>query len=416
MIFNAFERMVARRYLSSRREEGFVSVIAGFSLAGIALGVATLIIVMSVMNGFRAELLDRILGLNGHMGVYGLTNQPLTDFDRIATEISMLQGVTKVIPTVEGQVLVSRNRLASGAIVRGVRASDIRARKIISSNIRAGTLDNFKGKSSVIIGTRMARKFGVGPNDTIRLISPQSNATAFGSVPRSKKYRVAALFEVGMFEYDSSFVFMPLKAAQVYFKSKGAVSKIEVFLDDPDLVPTLRSEIPRAAGMPLRLVDWQQANASFFNAIKVERNVMFLILTLIILVAAFNIISGMIMMVKDKGRDIAILRTMGATRGMVMRIFLLAGASVGVIGTAVGFALGVAFAGNIETIRQWIQSLTGAELFAAEIYFLSRLPSVVETGDVISVVGMSLCLSFLATLYPAWRAARLDPVEALRYE
>jgi lipoprotein-releasing system permease protein len=416
MIFNAFERMVALRYLRARREEGFVSVIAGFSLAGIALGVATLIIVMSVMNGFRAELLDRILGLNGHMGVYSLTNQPLSDFDRIATEIKKLDGVTRVIPTVEGQVLVSGNKVAAGAIVRGVRESDIRARKIIADNIRAGTLDNFTGKSSVIIGTRMARKFGVGPGDTVRLVSPQSNATAFGSVPRSKTYRIAALFEVGMFEYDSGFVFMPLEAAQIYFQSKDAVTNIEVFLDNPDRVDSIRVEILRAAGLPLRLVDWQQANASFFNAIKVERNVMFLILTLIILVAAFNIISGMIMMVKDKGRDIAILRTMGATRGMVMRIFLLAGASVGIIGTAAGFALGVAFAGNIETIRQWIQGLTGAELFAAEIYFLSQLPSVVQTSDVVSVVGMSLGLSFLATLYPAWRAARLDPVEALRYE
>jgi lipoprotein-releasing system permease protein len=416
MIFNAFERMVALRYLRARREEGFVSVIAGFSLAGIALGVATLIIVMSVMNGFRAELLDRILGLNGHMGVYSLTNQPLRDFDRVATEIKKLDGVIRVIPTVEGQVLVSGNRVAAGAIVRGVRESDIRARKIISDNIRAGTLDNFKGKSTVIIGTRMAQKFGVRPGDTIRLVSPQSNATAFGSVPRAKKYTIAALFEVGMFEYDSGFVFMPLEAAQIYFQSKGAVTNIEVFLDNPDRVNSIRIEILRAAGVPLRLVDWQQANASFFNAIKVERNVMFLILTLIILVAAFNIISGMIMIVKDKGRDIAILRTMGATRGMIMRIFLLAGASVGIIGTAAGFGLGVAFAGNIETIRQWIQGLTGAELFAAEIYFLSQLPSVVETSDVVSVVGMSLGLSFLATLYPAWRAARLDPVEALRYE
>ena len=416
MIFNAFERMVALRYLRARREEGFVSVIAGFSLAGIALGVATLIIVMSVMNGFRAELLDRILGLNGHMGVYSLTNQPLSDFDRIAGEIKKLDGVTRVIPTVEGQVLVSGNKVAAGAIVRGVRESDIRAREIIADNIRAGTLDNFTGKSSIIIGTRMARKFGVGPGDSLRLVSPQSNATAFGSVPRSKTYRIAALFEVGMFEYDSGFVFMPLEAAQIYFQSKDAVTNIEVFLDDPDRVNSIRIEILRAAGLPLRLVDWQQANASFFNAIKVERNVMFLILTLIILVAAFNIISGMIMMVKDKGRDIAILRTMGATRGMIMRIFLLAGASVGIIGTAAGFALGVAFAGNIETIRQWIQGLTGAELFAAEIYFLSQLPSVVQTSDVVSVVGMSLGLSFLATLYPAWRASRLDPVEALRYE
>ncbi len=416
MIFSPFERMVALRYLRARREEGFVSVIAGFSLAGIALGVATLIIVMSVMNGFRAELLQRILGLNGHVGVYELTNQPLRDFDELAAKINVLAGVKRVIPTVEGQVLVSANNVAAGAIVRGARVKDIKAREIISGNIRAGSLDEFKGKNSVLVGTRFSQKFGVRPGDMIRLVSPQSNSTAFGSVPRSKRYRVAAVFEVGMFEYDSSFVFMPLEAAQIYFRSKNAVTNIEVFLADPDRVKSIRTEILRAAGKALRIVDWQQANASFFNAIKVERNVMFLILTLIILVAAFNIISGMIMMVKDKGRDIAILRTMGATRGMVMRVFLLAGASVGIIGTLIGFGLGVAFAGNIETIRQWLQSLTGTELFAAEIYFLSQLPSVVEPGDVLSVVGMSLGLSFLAVLYPAWRAARLDPVEALRYE
>ena len=416
MIFSPFERMVALRYLRARREEGFVSVIAGFSLAGIALGVATLIIVMSVMNGFRAELLQRILGLNGHVGVYELTNQPLRDFDELAAKIKVMAGVKRVIPTVEGQVLVSANNVAAGAIVRGARVKDIKAREIISGNIRAGSLDEFEGKNSVLVGTRFSQKFGVRPGDMIRLVSPQSNPTAFGSVPRSKRYRVAAIFEVGMFEYDSSFVFMPLEAAQIYFRSKKAVTNIEVFLDDPDRVKSIRTEILRAAGKALRIVDWQQANASFFNAIKVERNVMFLILTLIILVAAFNIISGMIMMVKDKGRDIAILRTMGATRGMVMRVFLLAGASVGIIGTLIGFGLGVAFAGNIETIRQWLQSLTGTELFAAEIYFLSQLPSVVEPGDVLSVVGMSLGLSFLAVLYPAWRAARLDPVEALRYE
>lgn len=416
MIFSPFERMVALRYLRARREEGFVSVIAGFSLAGIALGVATLIIVMSVMNGFRAELLQRILGLNGHVGVYELTNQPFRDFDELAAKIKVMAGVKRVIPTVEGQVLVSANNVAAGAIVRGARVKDIKAREIISGNIRAGSLDEFEGKNSVIVGTRFSQKFGVRPGDMIRLVSPQSNSTAFGSVPRSKRYRVVAIFEVGMFEYDSSFVFMPLEAAQIYFRSKKAVTNIEVFLDDPDRVKSIRTEILRAAGRVLRIVDWQQANASFFNAIKVERNVMFLILTLIILVAAFNIISGMIMMVKDKGRDIAILRTMGATRGMVMRVFLLVGASVGIIGTVIGFGLGVAFAGNIETIRQWLQSLTGTELFAAEIYFLSQLPSVVEPGDVLSVVGMSLCLSFLAVLYPAWRAARLDPVEALRYE
>ena len=416
MIFDAFERMIALRYLRARREEGFVSVIVGFSFAGIALGVATLIIVMSVMNGFRSELMQRILGLNGHLGIYDPGGRHLPDFETLAEKIGRLEGVLRAIPTVEGQALATANGVASGAVVRGVRADDIRARATIADNIRAGTLDGFLGKGNVIVGTGFARKFGLSPGDRVRLISPQTDATAFGSVPRSRRFTIAAVFEVGMYEYDSAFVFMPLEAAQAYFRTGNGVTSLEVFLDDPTRVRAIKPEIETAAGRRVRLLDWQQANASFFNAIKVERNVMFLILTLIILVAAFNIISGLIMLVKDKGRDIAILRTMGATRGMVMRIFLLSGAAVGVVGTAAGFVLGLAFADNIETIRQWLQGLTGTELFAAEIYFLSQLPSVVHAEDVAGVVAMSLGLSFLATLYPAWRAARLDPVEALRFE
>ena len=416
MIFGAFERMVAFRYLRARRERGFVSVIAGFSLAGIALGVATLIIVMSVMNGFRAELMERILGLNGHLTVTNPAGGTLRDFESLAREIAALDGVRQVSPTVEGQVLATAHGVAGGAVVRGVPPDDLRARAIIADNIREGSLRDFEGRSAVLVGTRFARKFGVRPGHRIRLVSPQSSSTAFGSVPRVGRFTVAALFDVGMYEYDSAFVFMPLDAAQTYFRTGQGVTNLEVFLDDPERVRTIGPELPRPGGKPLRVVDWQRANDSFFNAIEVERNVMFLILTLIILVAAFNIISSLIMLVKDKGRDIAILRTMGATRGMILRIFLLAGASVGVAGTAAGFVLGVAFADNIETIRQWLQSLTGTELFAAEIYFLSQLPSVLHAEDVAGVVAMSLCLSVLATLYPAWRAARLDPVEALRYE
>lgn len=416
MIFGAFERMVAFRYLRARRERGFISVIAGFSLAGIALGVATLIIVMSVMNGFRAELMQRILGLNGHLAASSSTGKTLPDFDTLVRGIMALDGVRLVIPTVEGQVLATANGVAAGAVVRGVPPDDLRARAIISDNIRAGSLRDFEGRNTVIVGTRFASKFGVRPGDRIRLVSPQSSSTAFGSVPRVGRFTVVALFDVGMYEYDSAFVFMPLAAAQRYFRTGTEVTSLEIFLHDPERVQTVRPKLPQSGGKPLRVVDWQRANDSFFNAIEVERNVMFLILTLIILVAAFNIISSLIMLVKDKGRDIAILRTMGATRGMILRIFLLAGASVGILGTAAGFVLGVAFADNIEIIRQWLQSLTGTELFAAEIYFLSQLPSVLLAEDVVGVVAMSLCLSVLATLYPAWRAARLDPVEALRYE
>lgn len=413
-VFGAFERMVAFRYLRARRKEGFISVIAGFSLAGIGLGVATLIVVMAVMNGFRQELLSRILGINGHLGVYG-AGPVLTDFDPLADAIRKLPGVTRVIPTVEGQVMASAGGGAAGAIVRGVRPDDLLAREIITKEL-VGSAQDFRDGDSVLIGHRLAEKLGLGVGDTITLISPKGNATAFGTVPRLRGYRIAGTFKVGMFEYDSSFIFMPLDAAQTYFKLPDAVTQIEVFTTNPDLVPALRTDIYRTAGGGVRLYDWQQANSSFFNAIQVERNVMFLILTLIILVAAFNIISSLIMLVKDKGRDIAILRTMGATRGMILRIFFLAGASVGVLGTICGTVLGVLFATNIEGIRQFIQSIIGKDLFSAEIYFLTQLPARVDPSEVVTVVLMALGLSFAATIYPAWRAARLDPVEALRYE
>ena len=415
MIFDAFERMVAFRYLRARRKEGFISVIAGFSLLGIGLGVATLIVVMAVMNGFRQELLSRILGINGHVGIYG-AGPTLPDFDHLTVEIRGLPGVVRAIPTVEGQVMLTTPGGASGAMVRGVRPEDLLGRDIFKKGLH-GSAAAFAGGDAVMIGRRLAEKLGIGIGDTVTLISPKGIATAFGTVPRMRGYHVVATFDIGMYEYDSGFVFMPLEAAQTYFQMPGQVSQIEVFADNPDRVSEIRQGIFRLGdGASLRIYDWQQANSSFFNAIQVERNVMFLILTLIIIVAAFNIISSLIMLVKDKGRDIAILRTMGATRGMILRIFLLAGASIGVAGTLFGLALGVWFATHIEAIRQFIQGIVGRDLFAAEIYFLTQIPARVDFGEVVAVVLMSLGLSFAATLYPAWRAANLDPVEALRYE
>ncbi|MCA1939538.1 MAG: lipoprotein-releasing ABC transporter permease subunit [Caenispirillum bisanense] len=414
MVFSAFERMMAFRYLRARRREGFVSVIAGFSLLGIALGVATLIIVMAVMNGFRQELLTRILGLNGHVTVF--SNGPnFFDYEGAAGEIRGLPGVVAVTPMIEGQVMATANGQSGGAIVRGAAMETLAQRKIIADNIVQGSLADL-GDEKILIGQRMAEKYGLRLGDKLSLISPKGNVTAFGTVPRVRGYEVGAIFNVGMYEYDSSFVFMPLAAAQVYFQQPEAVTHLEVVLDNADRTESAMTAIAGDLGPGYRLFDWRRTNSSFFNALQVERNVMFLILTLIILVAAFNIISGLIMLVKDKGRDIAILRTMGASRGSVMRIFFMAGASVGVAGTLGGLGLGVAFAANIEEIRQFLQSLTGTELFSAEIYFLAHMPAEMDWNEVLSVVLMALGLSFGATIYPSWRAARLDPVEALRYE
>jgi lipoprotein-releasing system permease protein len=414
VIFGAFERMVAFRYLRARRQEGFVSVIAIFSLLGIALGVATLIIVMSVMNGFRADLLGRILGLNGHLGVYAQTG-PLSDFDAEAAKVSEVPGVSGVTPLIEGQVMATSDLGAAGALIRGIRPEDLRRRPLVSDHIVQGSLADFDD-DGVAVGDRLARRLGVGIGSAITVISAQGTATAFGTMPRIKTYRVVALFDVGMYEYDNSFIFVPLTAAQVFFRLPDEVTSLEVFVADPDRVREDRRLIAAALGGHVRIVDWQQANASLFNAVEIERNVMFLILTLIIVVAAFNIISSMIMMVKDKGRDIAILRTMGASRAAILRIFMLSGASIGVVGTLAGLVLGILFTRNIEAIRQALQKVIGTDLFAAEIYFFTRIPARIDTSEVAAVVAMALALSFLATVYPSWRAARLDPVEALRYE
>jgi lipoprotein-releasing system permease protein len=414
VIFGTFERMVAFRYLRARRQEGFISVIAIFSLLGIALGVATLIIVMAVMNGFRVELLSRILGFNGDISVYAAAGS-LGDYDALAQAVKKLPGVRGAYPVIEGQVMATAGNAATGALVRGMSKADVAAEPLLAHGVDAAALARFKD-DAVLVGSRMAFRLGLKPGDSITFISPQGTATAFGTVPRIKSYTVAGTFNVGMYEFDNGVVIMPLAAAQTFFDMPHAVSNLVLSVADPDAVGDYDHEILAALGPRVRVFDWQQSNLSFFNAVEVERNVMFLILTLIIVVAAFNIISSMIMLVKDKGRDIAILRTMGATRGMILRIFMLAGASVGIVGTLAGFVLGVAFAAHIEQIREFVQRIIGTNLFAAEIYFLTQIPARIDPDEVALVLAMAFGLSFLATLYPSWRAARLDPVEALRYE
>jgi len=407
--------MLSLRYLRARRKEGFISVIAGFSFLGIMLGVATLIIVMAVMNGFRTELLGKILGLNGHLLVQPLET-PLNDWEQVAERLSQVPGVTLAAPLVEGQALASSPFSSAGVLVRGVRARDLAKLPSIVNNIKQGTLEGFDEGQGVAIGRRLAEQLSIRAGDNVTLVAPRGAVTPMGTTPRIKVYKVAAVFEIGMSEYDAAFVFMPLPEAQLYFNRSGDVTAIEVYTADPDKIDRFRRLVNDAAGRTIFMVDWRQRNATFFNALQVERNVMFLILTLIVLVAALNIVSGLIMLVKDKGHDIAILRTIGATQGAVMRIFLITGASIGVIGTVVGFLVGTLVCLNVESIRQFMSWLTNTELFSPELYFLSKLPAEMDTGETAAVVVMALTLSLLATLYPSWRAARLDPVEALRYE
>ncbi len=413
--FSRFEWMLALRYLRARRRESFISVISLFSFVGIVLGVATLIIVMAVMNGFRTELLGKILGFNGHVIVQAVDG-PFTDFPEVADRIAQVDGVDVVLPIVEGQVMASTPLGAFGALVRGVRPQDLDALDLVSGNILLGSLDNFGDGQGIVVGSGLAERLGVRIGDRISLISPRGEVTPFGTTPRIKSYPVIAMFEVGMSDFDATQAFLALPEAQAFFNMDGTIHGIEIFVEDPDQVDTYLQPIITAADRGVFVSDWRQRNRTFFNALQVERNVMFLILTLIILVATLNIISGLIMLVKDKSRDIAILRTMGASRGAIMRVFFLTGATIGTVGTAVGAVVGIIVCLNIEAIRQFISRLTGTELFSPELYYLSQLPAEMDPAEVASVIGMSLILCFLATLYPSWRAARLDPVEALRYE
>lgn len=414
--FSAFERMVAWRYLRSRRREAFISVIAGFSFLGIMLGVATLIIVMAVMNGFRTELISRILGVNGHMIVQPI-DSPLNNFDELAKKFSGVTGVTMALPLIEGQTMASGSSgTSSGALVRGARAEDLDKLKEVSGNVKSGDMVGFASGEGVLVGTRLAASLGLSAGDRITLISPEGDITPMGVNPRVKSYPISGLFEIGMSEYDSSLIYMPLSEAQLYFNADGIVNSIELYVDNPDKVDEIRPLLEEAAGRQIFVTDWRQRNQTFFSALEVERNVMFMILTLIVLVAALNIISGLIMLVKDKGSDIAILKTMGASSGSIMRIFFMTGAAIGTVGTFAGVLVGVIVCLNVESIRQFFTWLSGTVIFDPQLYFLSKLPADMNANETVSVIVMALTLSFIATIFPAWRASKLDPVQALRYE
>ncbi len=414
--FSVWERMLAWRYLRSRRREGFVSVIAGFSFLGIMLGVATLIIVMAVMNGFRNELMDKILGFNGHITVYSARLAPISGFDAMAKRIAAMEGVISAMPFVEGQVMASSRRANTGVKIRGLHEADLKRLRGVGNERLKGNLEGFESSGGIVIGYRLAWKHGVTIGENLTLISPDGAETPFGVTPRIRSYPVRATFEAGMSLYDSGMVFMPLKAAQEYLNMEEGVTGIEIMLKDPQKVDEAKAMLERAFPKGYQFITWKRANRTIFSALTVERNVMFLILALIILVAALNIVSGLIMLVKDKNGDIAILRTMGATKGAVLRVFFMTGAAIGVAGTLAGVVLGVVFSLNIESIRQFLSWLTGANLFPAELYYLSRLPADLDGGETTAIALLALALSFLATIYPAWRAASLDPVEALRYE
>ncbi|MCL4767348.1 MAG: lipoprotein-releasing ABC transporter permease subunit [Hyphomicrobiaceae bacterium] len=415
--FAPFEWLLALRYLRARRKEGFISVIAGFSFVGILLGVATLIIVMAVMNGFRNQLFEKILGINGHVVVYKLASTgPFDDYPDVARRLERVPGVRHVVPLIEGQVMVSSRVQALGAFVRGVSEQGLASLPLVSGNIILGSIEGFDQQTGVAVGSRLASALGLQLGDAVTLVSPRGSSTPFGTAPRTKSYRIAAIFEMGMAEYDRTMLFMPIEEAKKYFSRGDQVDVLEVMVDDPQNVDDYAEGMRAALGDGYSLSDWRQRNQTFFTVLEVERTVMFIILSLIVLVAALNIISGLMMLVKDKGRDIAILRTMGATKGAVMRVFLITGASIGVVGTIAGLAIGIVFCWNIEAIRQLVQWLTGTTLMDPTVYYLSRLPADLDVGETASIVAMALALSLLATLYPSWRASRLDPVEALRYE
>jgi lipoprotein-releasing system permease protein len=416
-MFSPFERMVAARYLRARKGERFVSIIAIFSLVGIALGVATLIVVASVMSGFQAEIVRRVLGVNGHINIEAHAGGRIPGFEALAARMRAVPGVTSVVPVLDGQALVTTQQGgARGALVRGLAQADLRALPGVGDHIVAGSLDAFAGDDAIVVGAGLAASYRLAPGSRITLISPQGAATAFGVVPRVRAFTVVAVFDAGLSDYNNGVVFLPLPMAQTFFQKPDAVTGFQLRLADPDraeaTLPALRAIL---AGKDVFLRDWRHANDQLVSILQIQKDTMFIVLGMIILVAAFNVISSLIMLVKDKTADIAVLRTMGASAGAILRIFLLCGASVGVAGTALGTALGIAVCRNLVAIQHVIERVTGGQVFDQRAFLLTALPETVDWGDVGRVALLGLGLSLLATLYPSWKAARTDPVEALRH-
>ncbi len=416
MILNSYERMVARRYLLPGKGEGFIFLVASISLLAVALGVAALIIVMSVMNGFRAELFDKITGLNGHAIVQGYEGQ-LPDWKQIAVRARQLPGVTSATPLIEQPLMASSNGRVEGVLVRGMRLDDIQHNPVIAGNVKSGDLRLVTpGSNRVAIGSRLAEALGAYPGSTISLISPEGRSTVVGTVPRIVSYTVAAVFEVGIYDYDNSFVVMPMQDAQNLLLMGDNVSTIEVQTTNPDRVDSILAPLqPLVRGKGI-LIDWKQMNSALFDALEVERVAMFVVLSLIVLVAVFNILSSLIMLVRAKMRDIAILRTMGASQRGMMKVFVTVGVTIGSLGIMLGLVLGAIFLFFRQGVVNAIQFLTGQNLWDPSVRFLTELPSKTDPVEVAVIVITALVLSFLATLYPAWKAASTDPVQVLRYE
>ena len=413
--FSSLEWHIAGRYLRTKRRESFISIIAGISFLGIMLGVATLIVVMAVMNGFRADLLDRILGVNGHATIRPYETR-FIDRDVLAEQLQKVEGVVLATPLVDGQAMLSSGDAARGVLLRGLPVEKLQALPSLKDNVIYGSLAALAQPKTISVGARLAERYGFKVGQKISLISPRGTVTPFGTAPRQRQFTLVAIFRVGLSEYDLNFTFSSIETASGFFGFGPHRGAVDVIIDDPDLIDMRAPQLRAAAGAGNYLTDWKQSNRTLAGALEVERNVMFIILTMILLVAALNIISGLVMLVRDKGRDIAVLRSMGGSRGMILRVFFITGASIGVIGTLAGLVTGVLISNYVEEIRQFLIWTTGANLFPAEIYFLERMPSRILLKDVVQIALMALTLSFLSTLYPAWRAASQDPVELLRNE